>query len=341
MYLKDSKSCFFSDSLSFVGLEVGPNSLRPSLRKRETVLRWPTSMSQKEVEAFCYLTPFLRRVIPGGAELVRIMKYAKECSGSSGKETIDWQQRQRTYAEEFVWDSDRNTAFEAIKQAIANNAMAAPNLNAQYHLAVDASKKGLRGVLFQLGEVDPGTEATNTDKHQMMERIIMFISFRLAEVESRYSNSEREALAVIRCLAEFRWMIIASPYPVFVYTDHEALKTLLTGPDNDAHGPIAKWQERFCEYDIRLLHRPARTHFMAIADGLSRLPSRLLSSHFAEDVEGCRPLVGHLVQVSGQVTDVGVNGGMAMALRSSVKKPPYALVHLVRPVRRMYQAIIM
>jgi len=315
MYLKDSKSCFFSDSLSFVGLEAGPNGLRPSLRKRETVLRWPTPMSQEEVEAFCYLTPFLRRFIPGRAELVRIMKYGKECSGSSGKETTDRQQRQRAYAEEFIWDSDRNTAFEAIKQAIANNAMAAPNPNAQYHLAVDASKKGLGGVLFQLGEVDPGTEATNTGKHRMMERIIMFISFRLAEVESRYSNSEREALAVIRCLAEVRWMIIASPYPVFVYTDHEALKTLLTGPDNDAHGRIAKWQERLGEYDIRLLHRPARTHFMAIADGLSRLPTRLLSSHFAEDVEGCRPLVGHLVQVSGQVTDVRVNGGMAMALR--------------------------
>ena len=151
MYLKDSKSCFFSDSLSFVGLEAGLNGLRPSLRKRETVLGWPTPMSQEEVEAFCYLTPFLRRFIPGRAELVRIMKYGKECSGSSGKETTNRQQRQRAYAEEFIWDSERNTAFEAIKQAIANNAMAAPNPNAQYHLAVDASKKGLGGVLFLLG----------------------------------------------------------------------------------------------------------------------------------------------------------------------------------------------
>jgi len=313
MYLKDSKSCFFSDSLSFVGLEAGPNGLRPSLRKRETVLGWPTPTSQEEVEAFCYLTPFLRRFIPGRAELVRMMKYGKDVGIK--KEASDRQQRRNAFAEEFTWDTDKNTAFEAIKQAIANNAMAAPNPHAQYHLAVDASKKGLGGVLFQLGEVVPGTEATNTEKHRMMERIIMFISFRLAEVESRYSNSEREALAVIRCLAEVRWMIIASPYPVFVYTDHEALKTLLTGPDNDAHGRIAKWQERLGEYDIRLLHRPAKTHFMAIADGLSRLPTRLLSSHFAEDVEGCRPVVGHLVQISGQVTDVRVNCGMAMALR--------------------------
>jgi len=193
--------------------------------------------------------------------------------------------------------------------------MAAPDPNAQYHLPVDASKKGLGGVLFQLGEVEPGTEATNTGKERTMERIIMFISFRLAEVESRHSNSERQALAVILYLAEVRWMRIGSPSTVFVYTDHEALKTLLTGPDNNAHGQIAKWQERLGEYNLRLLHRPARTHFMAIADGLSRLPTHLLSSHFAEDVEGCRPLVGHLVQVSGKVTDVRVNGEMAMRLR--------------------------
>ena len=194
MYLKDSKSCFFSDSLSFVGLEAGPNGLRPSLRKRETLLKWPTPTSQKEIEAFCYLTPFLGRFIPGRAELVRIMKYGK---AYSGREATDQQQRRRAYAEGSTWDSARNTAFEAIKKAIANNAMAAPDPGAQYHLAVDAGKKALGGVLFQLGEVEPGTEATNTGKHRMMERIIIFISFQLVEVESRYSNSEREALAVI------------------------------------------------------------------------------------------------------------------------------------------------
>ena len=39
MYLKDSKSFFFCDSLDFVGLEAGPNGLWPSLRKREAILQ--------------------------------------------------------------------------------------------------------------------------------------------------------------------------------------------------------------------------------------------------------------------------------------------------------------
>jgi len=72
MYLQDSKSCFFSDSLHFVGLEAGPNGLRPSLRKRETILQWPIPTSQEEVEAFCYLTPFLGRFIPGRTSAKKI-----------------------------------------------------------------------------------------------------------------------------------------------------------------------------------------------------------------------------------------------------------------------------
>ena len=314
MYLKDSKSYFFCDSLDFVGLEAGRNGLRPSLRKRESILQWPTPSSQEEVEAFCYLTPFLRRFIPGRAELVRIMKYGNEMplletrAESQNKQAI-------TREVPFQWSKERDVAFQAMKQAIANNAMALPDPEAQYHLAVDASKRGIGGIVFQLEGIEAGTEAGNSASHRTAERIVMFMSFRLSDVETRYSNSEREALAVIRCLAEIGWIVIASKHPVLVYTDHSALKTLLTGLDNDAHGRIARWQERLGEYDIQLLHRSAKTHFMGIADGLSRLPTRLLQNAISEDSEGPRPLVGNLVAVMGLTTDVMVNAYLAMALR--------------------------
>ena len=313
MYLKDSKSCFFTNTLSFVGLEAGPNGLRPSLRKRQSILEWPVPTSQAEVEAFCYLTPFLRRFIPGRAELVRIMKYGKKEVEVKGKE--DKGCRRKTFKEDFRWSDERNVPFEAIKQAIINNAMASPDPDVQYHLAVDASKSGLGGVLFQLVGVCAGTEASSTENHRLAQRIILFISFRLSDVESRYSNSEREALAVIRCLAEVKWMIVASKYPVIVYTDHSALRTLLTGQDNYAHGRIAKWQERLGEYHIRLLHRSAKVHFMGIADGLSRLPTRLLALHVAEDTEGPRPIMGLVIPVIRLATDVVVNGSLAVTLR--------------------------
>ena len=84
-------------------------------------------------------------------------------------------------------------------------------------------------------------------------------------------------------------MVISSPYPILVCTDHEALQVLLTGLDNDAHGRIAKWQERLGEYNLHHLHRAASTHFMGIADARSRLPLRLMQRAFVEDSDGLRP----------------------------------------------------
>ncbi len=66
--------------------------------------------------------------------------------------------------------------------------------------------------------IPPGTEATpHFVEH---ERINQFLSFRLADAEQRYGNSERECLAVVRCLGEVKWLVIGSPYPVMVYSDH-------------------------------------------------------------------------------------------------------------------------
>ena len=323
MYLKGPKCHFFERSLELVGLEAGDNGIRPSLRKRRMIAEWPTPESWEEVKAFCYLTPFLRRFIPGRAELVKIMKKGMEVEiGEENEEnagegetparkepevrkekgvlrgTRKAVKKPRKMEGPFVWTDEQDSAFQSIKHAIVTNAMALPDPDHQYHLAVDASKKGIGGALFQLEGISAHTEATNSLGHRDAERMIMFISFKLEDAETRYSNSEREALAVIRCLAKVRWMVISSLYPILVYTDHEALRVLLTGLDNDAHGRIAKWQERLGEYNFRLLHRVASTHFMGIADGLSRLPSRLMQRSFVEDSDGLRPSPG--ITVCGQ-----------------------------------------
>jgi transposase InsO family protein len=326
MYLKGPKCLFFDQTLELVGLEAGDNGLRPSLRKRKMILEWPTPESWDDVMAFCYLTPFLRRFIPGRAELVRIMKKGMEVEideeNEGGdlerKEPGEWEEdngnkkvrrkkakKPRKMLGPFRWTEEQNCAFQTIKNAIAMNAMASPDTDQQYHLAVDASKRGIGGVLFQLEGIAPHSEANGSQAHRESERMIMFISFKLEDAETRYSNSEREALAVIRCMAEVRWMVISSPYPILVYTDHEALRVLLTGMDNDAHGRIAKWQERLGEYNFRLIHRACSVNFMGIADGLSRLPSALMQKPFVEDSDGLRPRPG-IVSAGQSGIDIAV-----------------------------------
>ncbi len=100
--------------------------------------------------------------------------------------------------------------------------MGGANPAVQYHLATDASKWCLGGVLFQLIDASHGIEATNSYTKHM--RIIMFMSFRLEDAETRYDTTEREALAVVRCLAEVRLLVTRSEYPTKLYTNHSALK---------------------------------------------------------------------------------------------------------------------
>lgn len=63
-------------------------------------------------------------------------------------------------------------------------------------------------------------------------------------------------------------MVVGSPFPTKVYTDHQALVTLLR--KDDAHGRIAGWQVRLSEYDVEYIHIPGKEN--ALADGLSRMP---------------------------------------------------------------------
>lgn len=314
MYLEGPKCYFFERSLGLLALEAGEEGIWPSLRKWTMMPQWPTPTTCEDVQAFCYLTPFLRRFIPGRAELVRIMTKAMELEvvgehdvgeqngGDLGRKELEAKREGKRKAKgentgkkprkvegPFVWTDEYECAFQAIKQAIATNAMAPSDPDLQYHLAADASKWGIGGVLFQLENIKAYSQATDREAHQAAEHLITFLSFRLEDAETRYSNSEWEALAVVRCWAEVKWMVMASLYPTLVYTDHEAPKVLLTGPDNNSHGCIAKWQEQLGEYDFQLLHRAVGTHFMGIADGLSLLPTSLMQRAFVEDSGGLWP----------------------------------------------------
>ena len=149
----------------------------------------------------------------------------------------------------------------------------------QYHLATDASDTALGGCLFQLYDTSPGTEATPRWKPN--ERINMFLSYKLQDAETRYSNSERECYAIVKCLAEIRWLVMGSKYPVMVYTDHEALKPIFATGQTEK-GRIATWLDKLGEFDFRVFHRSSRDQHIGVADGLSRMPTRLTTNSLVD-----------------------------------------------------------
>ena len=95
----------------------------------------------------------------------------------------------------------------------------------QYYLYIDVSKIGLKGILFQLVNTLARIEAIRTIKDQI--RIILFMSYKLADIKSRYTIIKREVLVIVRCLIEVRWIIVGSPYSTKIYINYNALLSIL------------------------------------------------------------------------------------------------------------------
>ena len=305
VYLAGAKTFVFTNQLDVLGFQGSADGIRPSIKHREKVENWPTPTNRAELDAFLWLTPFLRIFIPGRAEHVLNMKLAylhlvpaepklkqthdaevEDCDADLTKVIYPTRTKKPTIRTKYIekdtfdWGPLQQQSFEAVKKAIATNAMAGADPTLQYHLVVDGSDKAVGGVLFQLYEQPPGTEADA--RMRPNERIIMFLSFRLNDAETRYVNSERECLAVVRCLAEVRWLVMGSPYPTMIYSDHQALKSIMSTGQTEV-GRISSWLDRLGEYDYKLVYRASRDQHIGIADGLSRMPTRLTSKHSAVD----------------------------------------------------------
>ena len=249
--LKDSKSGFFLHNINPLGYESDGSGLRPSLDKVKAIREYPRPTNLAEMETFLYMTIFLRQWIPGRAEHARLLKKAIqnkfEVDGSSPTVTkYGKRERPRKIECGMKWGPEQEKSFRAIKQAIIENVVYGGDETTQYHLITDALSHAIGGVLFQLPNSPAGINISAATRKDI--KVVMFISKRLSPTETRYSTTEREALAILRCLEEVRWHILGSPFPTKVYTDHQALVILLR--KNDAHGQIVRWQVRLSEYHI-------------------------------------------------------------------------------------------
>lgn len=258
--LKPKKTKFFCSSIDVLGHTLLESGLRPSMDKVAKIRDYPAPTNFQELERFLYMTTFLKRFIPGRAEHARKMKEAATFEGKRGnKVCVKWD-----------WGQTQQESFDSVKQAIVENAMTGGDPSLQYHLCCDASKVGLGAVLCQLPKASPGTILGGIAEGAKEARVVMFISQQLSEAESRYLNTEREALAVLRALEEVRWLVVGSPFPVKVYTDHSALLSVLRGAGSH-QGRITSWLMRLSEYNVEFHHVKGADN--KVADGLSRLRS--------------------------------------------------------------------
>jgi len=146
--LKGSKCGFFLDKINPLGYASDGSGLRPSLDKVRAIRDYPRPANTTEIEAFLYMTIYLRQFIPGRAEHARILKegiiYRPQHEHEENKPALTSKRRKPVkIACGLQWGQRQEESFRAIKEAIIKNSVrygasgapkpAGPRLNSPPH----------------------------------------------------------------------------------------------------------------------------------------------------------------------------------------------------------------
>ncbi|XP_077553537.1 uncharacterized protein LOC144168417 [Haemaphysalis longicornis] len=171
---------------------------------------------------------------------------------------------------EWTWGPSQQSAFGKLKELLCSEQCVA-TYNTQYKTTVsaDASSFGLGAVFLQ---EQPSGE----------RRAVAFASRSLTAAETRYSQTEKEALAASWAVQRFDQYVRGLDF--ILETDHKPLVALLGNLEIDLLPPrIQRFRLKLMSYQYKVLYVPGK--LLATADTLSRAPVDVPSSQKADQVE--------------------------------------------------------
>jgi len=104
-------------------------------------------------------------------------------------------------------------------------------------------------------------------------------------VEWNYEIHDKEMLAIIRALEEWRHFLEEAQHPVEIWTDHKNLEYFMTA--KKLNRCQARWFLYLACFDFKLTHRPG--HCMGKPNMLSRRPDHGKGASDNEDLVLLRP----------------------------------------------------
>jgi hypothetical protein len=238
-FLKPHKCEFEKTKVDYLGVVIDGDQVRVDPTKVEGLKEWPRTLGTvKQVRSTLGILGYQRPFIPGFA------KIAKPLTNLLKKGTT------------FNWTTECAKAVDKLISMVSSNpVLARPNPTLPFTLEVDASAYATGAILYQ--------------KHEETKRLrpVGYHSQTFNEAERNYDIHDREFLAVIRGLEVWRHLLVGSPHPVTVLTDHANLQYYRQ--PQKINRRVARYLTKLADYDIILKHQPGVTNK---ADHLSRRP---------------------------------------------------------------------
>ena len=234
LFLKPQKCEFEVNRVKYLGHIIGNGEVRMDPKKTQAVKEWPAPQNVKELQQFLGLGNWLRRFVKGYSAIV------KPLTSLTGK--AEWK-----------WEAEQQAAFEELKEKLTSPpVLAIPNEKDPFRVEADASDFATGGVLLQ--------------QQEGVWRIIAYRSEALSEAERNYEIYDKEMLAIVQALKEWRQYLLGADLPFEIWTDHANL-TYFRGPQK-LNRRQARWQSELSEFNFTMVHKPGTS--MGKADALSR-----------------------------------------------------------------------
>lgn len=235
--LNPNKCNFLHKEISFLGHVVSHDGIKADPKKIEAIVKYPVPKCVKEIQSFVGLAGYYRRFIPKFSEIASpLFKLLKK-------------------GVDFNWDPFCDEAFSILKNAlISTPILQYPDYSKEFHVTCDASLVALGAVLSQ--------------EYDNFELPIVYASRTINSAEKNYSAIEKELLAIVWGIEQFRPYVFGRHF--VVYTDHKPLLWLWNIKNPNSR--LMRWRIRLEQYNFDIRHTPGRSN--QVADAFSRIDTQ-------------------------------------------------------------------
>ncbi len=226
--------------IKFWGVIISANGLEPDPSKVDNICNFESPKTPEEVQSFLGMINYCGRFIRNLSDVSEPLRKASTLKGAN-----------------FKWTTECEKAFQHLKDRLrSTKKLAFFKTSKQTQLIVDASPIGLGAILSQ----------TNTDGKQ---EVIAYASKTLTATEQRYSQTEREALAIIWGCEHFRIYLLGIQFTT--YTDHKPLVTIFNKASANLSPRMERWMIRKQPFNMEVKYLKGAEN---AADFLSRHPKK-------------------------------------------------------------------
>lgn len=205
--LQPEKCLFLRKEVAYLGHIISEEGVKPDPKKTQAVSEFPRPKTRKNIKQFLGLVGYYRRFVPDFA------KIAKPLSQLLKREI------------RFLWGDSQERAFQTLKNILCTEPLLQyPKFDEPFLVTSDASDFAIGSVLSQgiIGRDLP----------------IAYTSRVLTDAELNYSTTEKELLAIIYAVKQFRPYLYGRKFTLI--TDHRALVWL--DKLRDPTSRLARWR---------------------------------------------------------------------------------------------------